>query len=75
MQRVKQKYLSQQFSSVFTTENLSNIPILPPTVFLCINDITITDHGIECLLNDLSTNKASDPDELPPIVLNCVQKN
>jgi len=36
--------------------------------------MTITDHGIECLLNNLSTNKASGSDELPPIVLKSCAK-
>ena len=29
-----------------------SIPTLLPTVFPCINDITATDHGVECLLNN-----------------------
>jgi len=57
------------------TKNLPNILTLPFTIFPCINDITITDHGIECLLNNLSTNKASGSDELLPIVLKSCTKN
>jgi len=48
---------------------------LPPTVFHeLMNDITIADHGVEYLLNNLSTNKASGADELPPIVLKLCAK-
>lgn len=64
--KAKAEILSQQFKSVFTKENLVNIPNLPqdqrkPPM----PPINITINGVEKLLNNLNPNKASGPDNIP----------
>ena len=43
----KAKILNNQFQSVFTKENLLNIPKLPLTVFPPMSNISFSTHGIQ----------------------------
>ena len=53
--------LNKQFQSVFTDENLSNIPNLGVGNYSTMPGITFSTSGIQCLLNNLDTNKAYGP--------------
>ena len=64
----KVQALADQSKSVFTKENLDNIPFTltkVPTVA----DITVTTEGVLKLLKELNANKASGPDEICPRML------
>ena len=62
--RRKAEILNQQFCSVFTDEDTTNLPKLegPPTSDM--NNIEITQSGITKLLSELNADKASGPEEL-----------
>ena len=65
----KANVLNNQFSSVFTTEDLS---LIPPTRDSSIPDMPnfiIHPAGVEKLLKDLNPSKASGPDAIPARVL------
>ena len=61
----KAKILNNQFQSVFTKENLLNIPKLPLTVFPQMSNISFSAHGIQLLLENLVPGKAPGPGGLP----------
>ena len=65
--------LNKQFTSVFTEENRSNIPVKGPSPFKSMDPITITRQGVINSINRLNEKKASGPDKLPIIMLknNC----
>ena len=65
----KAEALNQQFKSVFTQENLNNIPTMPHSDYTPMPDIHITTTGIEKLLTDLDPNKASGPDGVSARIL------
>ena len=67
--RRKAEILNQQFCSVFTDEDTTNMPKLegPPTTPM--NNIEITQSGITKLLSELNVDKAPGPDELPNLLL------
>ena len=58
----KAKILNDQFTSVFTQENVNNISTLKGDKFPSIDELTITSEGIEKLLRDLKPNN---PDCVP----------
>ena len=53
----KAELLNEQFSSVFTNEDLSSLPQALPCMFPTIPDIVIVPGGIEKLLKNLQANK------------------
>ncbi len=66
----KAEILSNQFKSVFTKENLDNIPKLPPEHrFPQMPQVQVTEKGVEKLLRNLKPNKASGPDNIPARIL------
>jgi hypothetical protein len=65
----KAEALNAQFASVFTQEDLSNIPDLGDNSINDIEDLVITEEGVLKLLRDLNTNKAAGPDNIPPWIL------
>ena len=67
----EQKYctLNKQFQSVFTTEDLSNIPQLDYSVHPSIQNLEFTTHGIQLLLEKLEPTKAPGPDQIPTKVI------
>ena len=65
----KGELLNDQFSSVFTEENLSCLPQAIPCMFPPIPDIVIVPDGIEKLLLNLQANKAPGPDGITPRIL------
>ena len=67
--RRKAEILNNQFCSVFTSEDTTNIPKLPgqlnrPTEML---KFEITNQGVTKLLEGINSGKAPGPDELPEL--------
>lgn len=54
--------LNQQFSSLFTTEDTSNIPSLGSSTISSAPNIKVTDTCVLKLLQGLNSNKATGPD-------------
>ena len=67
--RRKAEILNNQFCSVFTSEDTTNIPKLtgPPNTEMPKFEITV--QGVTKLLGGLNGGKASGPDELPNLIL------
>ena len=53
----KTNLLNRQFQSVFTTDTDKEMPDTPKEVFKEMPEITITENGIEKLLQNLNPNK------------------
>lgn len=60
----KAEILNQQFSSVFHTESLGNLPDLGQSTYPGVNNIKVTEKGVLKLLQNLNPNKASGPDNI-----------
>jgi hypothetical protein len=60
----KANALVNQFSSVFTKENLENLPQLPQT-YPDMPGITFGEEGIQKLLHNINPSKAGGPDHIP----------
>ena len=56
--------LNNQFISVFTTENTTNMPSKGNSSFKPTKDIKISEKGVEKALNRLSPSKATGPDKV-----------
>ena len=65
----KAEVLNDFFSSVFTTENLSNIPVFNSKSDVLIDKINVSVKDMEDALRTLNVNKSSGPDGLHPRVL------
>ena len=65
----KANVLNTYFQSVFTDEDLSNIPTLGTNTYPFISSITFSTQGIETILANLDPNKTSGPDNLHPYIL------
>ena len=67
--RRKAEILNNQFCSLFTSEDTTNIPKLtgPPNTVMPKFEITV--QGVTKLLEGLNGGKASGPDELPNLIL------
>ena len=66
----KAEVLNEYFSSVFTRENLDNIPDIPDKQFGKPLDSLIIDISVvEKVLKDLNAGKSMGPDELNPLLL------
>jgi len=65
----KAEILSQQYQSVFTREDPSDIIPEPPQTLPRMPDIVIDDNGILKLLKDINIKKAVGPDLIPNRVL------
>ena len=60
----KADILNTQFSSVFTTEDVTSTPDLGHSPYRSAPEITVTVNGVEKLLNNLNPHKASGPDQI-----------
>lgn len=60
----KANALVDQFTSVFTQEDLDNLPELPQA-FPDMPHITFGEHGVEKLLSNINPSKAGGPDQVP----------
>ena len=67
--RRKAEILNQQFCSVFTNEDTTNMPKLQGPPKNDMDKIEITEPGITKLLSELNADKAPGPDELPNLLL------
>jgi len=76
----KAEALNNQLKSVFTHEDLDNIPTMSIKTdtgnpFPNMPDISLSLNGIQQALYNLQINKASGPDCIPPYVLkNCAEE-
>ena len=61
--------LNNQFQSVFTTEDLSNIPQLDNSIHPPLQNLSFTTHGIQVLLERLEPAKAPGPDQIPTKII------
>jgi hypothetical protein len=61
----KANILNQQFASVFTEEDMDNLPDLGISPTPEMNKITINTEGAQNLLQHLKSNKATGPDDIP----------
>ena len=61
--------MSKQFESVFTNEDVTNVPQLDSSAYPKIGDVLFTTRGIQLQLERLEPAKASGPDQLPARVL------
>ena len=66
--------LSQQYSSVFTTEDLSQIPCLVGKSLPTIEPLVIDPEGVEKLLCNINPKKANGPDGVPSTILKYLGK-
>ena len=65
----KANVLTTYFQSVFTDENLSNIPTLGTNIYPSVSSITFSTQGNETILANLDPNKSSGPNNLHPYIL------
>ena len=65
----KANLLNKQFVSVFTKEDLTNIPDKGQSPFRLMNDIIINENGVKKCIERLNEKKASGPDKTPIKVL------
>jgi hypothetical protein len=65
----KAEMLNSQFTSVFTTENTTNMPSKGNSPFKPMKDIKIGEKGVEKALNRLNPSKATGPDKVPVRIL------
>ncbi len=65
----KAQALNNQYYSVFTTENMADIPNMEGTPYPTIDQLMIDTEGVQKLLDDINTGKASGPDGIPSYVL------
>jgi hypothetical protein len=61
--------LNQQYDSVFTDENMLEIPELGDNSISDIGKLTVTENGVNKLLKNLNITKAIGPDLIPSRVL------
>ena len=67
--KTKAEILNRQFESVFSNEDLSNIPSKGDSPHSSMPCITITTPGVTKILKNLKIHKASGPDEIPARIL------
>ena len=67
--KARANILNEQFKSVFTKEDLSNIPDTGCSDIPTMNNIRIDWKGVYKLLKNLKTHKATGPDEIPAYIL------
>ena len=64
----KAEILNEQFQSVFTREDLTNLPNKGKSPYKTMNAIKITEKGVLKLLKELNPHKATGPDSLPSFI-------
>ncbi|XP_072042974.1 uncharacterized protein [Amphiura filiformis] len=70
----KANALSNQYCSVFTTENLSFIPTVAADPIPTIDDLRVDTEGVVKLLHNINPKKASGPDGVPSVILKELSK-
>jgi hypothetical protein len=69
--KIKAEILNSQFTSVFTSEDISNIPTYEET-YNDVPNIIVTRNGILKLLKDINIHKATGPDNISGTLLKSV---
>ena len=54
---------------MFTTEDLSSLPVLPESTYPPLPEISIMEHGVLILLSQIDPHKACGPDNIPAKIL------
>jgi len=67
--QAKSELLNTQFSSVFTTDDGSDLPVLDPSPYPDIPPIEMSVSGITSLLNEVDPTKSPEPDKIPSNLL------
>ena len=67
--RGKAEILNEQYDSVFTNEDIENMPTMPNRGIPSLPDIDLNVNGITKLLHELNPNEANGPDQVPTRVL------
>ena len=62
---IKANVLADYFSSVFTTEDTSNVPSMEGDPLPCIDAIQVYSEGVAELLSNINPGKSHGPDNLP----------
>ena len=65
----KAEVLNKFFSSVFTTENMENIPVFPSQTESVLESILVTEKMMLDKLKSLNTSKSEGPDGMHPRLL------
>lgn len=65
----KASILNQQFQSVYTKEDIHNMPHMGPSPFRTMDNIRVSQAGVYKLLRGLRPFKATGPDEIPAYIL------
>ena len=60
----KAEKINEHFKSVFTAEDLKDIPLRNPSIYAVMPDISINVSGVHKLLSDLNPFKATGPDAI-----------
>ena len=68
----KAELLNDFFSSVFTREDDSDIPVLKPMCDTKLTDIDVSEDSIKTRLNNLKEDKAAGDDNLSPRILKAI---
>lgn len=63
--KIKAQILNNQFSSVFTREDTTNVPKFENSLYPELPNICVTIGGVAKLLSELNPHKAPGPDKLP----------
>ena len=63
--RIKATILNNQFSSVFSEENPTNLPSMGKSLFPDMHTFTVDKEGVRKLLHGLNPHKAEGPDHIP----------
>ena len=71
----KADILNKHFQSVFTLEDTSSLPQLPPSPYPQMDQLIINIPGLEKQLQKLKPNKAVGPDQISPWVLKTFAHN
>ena len=56
--------MNEHFKSVFTVEDLKDFPLINPSTYATMPDISISVSGVHKLLSDLNPFKATGPDAI-----------
>ena len=60
----KAEKMNEHFKSVFTVEDLKDIPLMNPSTYTVMPDISVNVSGIHKLLSDVNPFKATGPDAI-----------
>ena len=67
--RAKAEIMRQQYESVFTREDLCAMPLLGPSLYPDIPELTVSELGVMKLLQKIDTSKAAGPDLIQARIL------